>query len=67
MIFQTGDRVVFLGAVIAEQVAWAGTDYPHLDVGATYTVATSKQFPSFTHVTLDGVEGKFNSVHFRVV
>lgn len=67
MIFQTGDTVVFLGSVIPEQVAWAGTDYPHLDVGSTYTVATSKQFPSYTHVTLDGVEGKFNSVHFRVV
>ena len=67
MIFQTGDRVDFLGAVIPEQGAWAGTDYPHLDGGATYTVATSKQFHSFTHVTVDGVERKFNSVHFRVV
>ena len=67
MTFQSGDTVVFLGAVIAEQVAWAGTDYPHLEVGATFTVATSKQFPSFTHVTLEGVEGTFNSVHFRIV
>jgi len=67
IIFQTGDLVAFKGAVIPEQIAWAGTDYPNLTVGATYTVSTVKQFPSYTHVTLDGVEGTFNSVHFRVV
>ena len=67
MKMQTGNTVVFLGAVIPEQVAWAGTDYPNLHVGNTYTLATVKQFPSFTHVTLEGVDGKYNSVHFRVV
>ena len=64
---QTGNTVVFLGAVIPEQVAWAGTDYPNLNVGDTFTLASVKQFASFTHVTLEGVGGKFNSVHFRVV
>jgi hypothetical protein len=67
MKMQTGNTVVFLGAVIPEQVAWAGTDYPNLNVGDIYTLASVKQFSSFTHVTLDGVDGKFNSVHFRVV
>ena len=67
MYLQSGDTVVFLGAVIPEQVAWAGTDYPNLEVGSTFTLSSVKQYASYTHVTLEGVEGKFNSVHFRVV
>lgn len=67
MYLQSGDTVVFLGAVIPEQVAWAGTDYPNLEVGSTFTLSSVNQYASYTHVTLEGVEGKFNSVHFRVV
>jgi len=67
MNMQTGNTVVFLGAIIPEQVAWAGTDYPNLHVGDTFTLASVKQFPSYTHVTLEGVEGKYSSVHFRLV
>ncbi len=63
---QTGDTVRFKGGVIPEQVKWAGTDYPDLTIGKTYTLASVKQFSSFTHVTLDGVDGKFNSVHFSL-
>lgn len=67
MNLQSGATVVFLGAVIPEQVAWAGTDYPDLEVGATFTLSSVNQYPSFTHVTLEGVSGTYNSVHFRVV
>jgi len=67
MNLDTGNTVVFLGAVIPEQIAWAGTDYPDLEVGATFTLDSVVQYPSYTHVTLSGVEGTFNSVHFRLV
>lgn len=68
MLIQEGDTVEFLGGVIREQVAWAGTDYPSfLIVGKHYIVETVKVFPSYTHVTLRNKQGTFNSVHFRVV
>ncbi len=67
MIMNTGDTVMFKGGVIPEQVKWAGTDYPNLSIGSTYTIESVGQFSSFTHVTLEGVEGKFNSVHFQIV
>ncbi len=67
MTMQAGDIVRFKGAVKLEQVRWANADYPLLTVGETFTVETSNQFPSYTHITLEGVEGKFNSVHFQIV
>jgi len=66
MNMQTGDTVMFKGGVIPEQVKWAGTDFPNLTIGGTYVLSSVKQFSSFTHVTLEGVDGKYNSVHFTI-
>ncbi len=67
MKIQSGDTVMFKGGVIPEQVKWAGTDYPNLSIGSTYTVESVDQYSSFARVTLNGVKGKFNSVHFQIV
>lgn len=67
MIIQVGDTVMFKGGAIPEQVKYAGTDYPaKLVVGKTYVVESVKIFPSFTHLTLENADGKFNSVHFTI-
>jgi len=59
-----GDRVIFNGYTI-EQVKWGGCDLPYmLHIGNTYIVSHVMRHSQHTKVTLVGVVGQFNSVHF---
>ena len=61
-----GDEVTYHGYSL-EQVKWGNNDVPWmLDVGKTYTVESVERHSSHTKVTLEGYEGRFNSVHFTL-
>ena len=65
MNLKTGDTITFRGDAIPQQISWAGTDYPtDLIVGQSYTIETVKVFRQYTHITLNGVGGVYNSTHF---
>jgi len=67
MIFK-GDTVQFMGGWIQEQLDWAQTDAPtSLVVDQTYVAEIVEVRPHATRIKLVGVEGVYNSVHFRVV
>jgi len=67
MSIQTGDTVIFRGGVIPEQVKYSGSDYPSdLTIGRTYVVASVEQTSSYTNLTLENTEGRFNSNQFQV-
>ena len=59
-------RVVYIGATPA-QINWRGNDDPRelLIEGKIYEVATWDERDWHTHVTLIGIPGTFNSVHFK--
>lgn len=63
-----GDVVEYVGAS-DEQVRWGGNDDPRplLSLGAHYRVSDVEVHSWHTKVTLDRVQGRFNSVHFRPV
>ena len=64
MSFLKGDKVIFTGWT-EEQVRWGGNDYPtHLSIGKCYIVESVEVHSQHTKVTLLGVTGRFNSVHF---
>ena len=58
-------KVIYIGAD-QEQIDWRGNDDPRplLTEGKTYEVATWNEQDWHTHVTLKGITGTFNSVHF---
>ena len=61
---RAGDRVRFTGYT-KEQVNWGGNDSPFmLIVGNVYTVEEVVVYSQHTKVRLNGVSGRFNSVHF---
>ena len=67
MIFK-GDTVQFLGGCNEEQLEWAQTVAPTaLVVDQTYVAEAVEVKPWATRIKLVGVDGVFNSVHFRVV
>ena len=59
-------KVVYIGAT-QDQVDWRGNDDPRplLTKGAAYRVATWNEQAWHTDVTLHGISGRFNSVHFK--
>ena len=62
-----GDRVTFEGWTI-EQVRWGNNDTPSmLTLGDTYTINEVVRHSSHTKVSLKGIVGHFNSVHFTPV
>ncbi len=62
--FKAGDTVVFCGYE-ENQVRWGANDTPHmLVVGNDYIVDLVEVHRSHTKVSLRGIDGKFNSVHF---
>lgn len=62
-----GDEVTFTGYTEA-QVLWGGNDTPDiLTIGETYTIEKVDVHASYTKVSLVGVTGRFNSVHFELV
>ena len=63
---QPGTEVTFLGW-IPQQVHWGNNDTPDmLTVGETYTIVSVDVRSSHTKVTIEGYEGRFNSVHFEI-
>jgi len=66
--FKPGDCVKFI-LCLKEQVNWGGNDDPMkvITIGETYTIKTVDVHSSHTKVTLEGINGRFNSVHFEKV
>ena len=63
-VFEPGDRVVYTGYT-KEQVRWGGNDCPTmLNIGETYIIESVRVHSQHTKVTLKGIVGRFNSVHF---
>ena len=66
MMFKPGDTVIFEGYT-QEAVRWGGNDEPRmLMVGNTYIISEVRTHSSHTKLILNGVVGRFNSVHFRL-
>ena len=64
---KVGDNVEYLGWT-KEQVAWGNNDCPYMMiVGRVYTIESVDVRSQHTKVTIKGIVGRFNSVHFRVV
>ena len=61
-------KVIYIGAS-QSQVDYRGNDDPRplLTEGDTYEVATWNELAWHTHVTLKGISGTFNSVHFELI
>ena len=59
-------KVIYIGASQA-QIDWRGNDDPRplLVEGQTYKVAIWDERNWHTYVTLRGISGTFNSVHFK--
>ncbi len=67
MSIQTGDTVIFRGGAIPDRVKYSGSDYPSdLIIGKTYVVESVERTSSYSNLTLEGTEGKFNSRQFQV-
>ena len=67
MSIQTGDTVIFRGGAIPDRVKYSGSDYPSdLIIGRTYVVEGVEQTSSYTNITLENTQGKFNSRQFQV-
>jgi len=66
--FRSGDCVKFV-SYSTEQVNWGGNDDPIkvLTMEGTYTIETVDVHSQHTKVTLEGITGRFNSVHFKKV
>ena len=59
-----GDLVTYHGWT-KEQVLWGNNDCPFmLVVGRNYVIESVEEHSSHTKVSLIGIIGKFNSVHF---
>jgi hypothetical protein len=67
--FGPGDMVVFAERPSIEQIKWGGNDDPErfLTIGGTYRVRDVQIHSYHTKVFLEGLEGKFNSVSFRLL
>lgn len=63
--FEVGEIVYFTQA-IDEQVRWGNNDDPRkvLNMGQWYKIQQVEVHSWHTKLTLCGVDGKFNSVHF---
>jgi hypothetical protein len=67
MSIQTGDTVIFRGGAIPDRVKYSGSDYPSdLIIGKTYVVGSVERTSSYTNLTLEDTQGKFNSNQFQV-
>ena len=67
MSIQTGDTVIFRGGTIPDRVKYSGSDYPSdLIIGRTYVVEGVARTTSYTNITLENTQGKFNSNQFQV-
>ena len=67
--FKVGDKVIFTGS-IDEQVAWGNNDDPRLFLipnTVTYVVKNVEVRSQHTKLTLEHINGRFNSVCFRKV
>ncbi len=62
-------RVIFKEKATEAQITWRSYDNPNdvLTVGDTYEVSSWNEFAWHTEVTLVGITGRFNSVHFEKV
>lgn len=68
MTIQVGDTVMFNGGAVPEVIRHSQSDYPsHLIVGTTYVVESVEATPSYTNITLQHKQGKFNLKHFQIV
>jgi hypothetical protein len=67
--FGPGDMVVFFEQPVIEAITWGGNDDPgrFLTIGKSYRVLDVEIHSSHTKVFLEGIEGKFNSVSFRLL
>ena len=62
---QVGDEVTFTGYIEA-QVLWGRNDTPDmLTIGDAYVIEKVDVHASHTKVSLVGITGRFNSVHFE--
>ena len=67
MNINTGDTVLFRGGAIPERVKYSGADYPSaLIIGRTYVVESVERTNSYTNVTLENTQGKFNIQNFTI-
>ena len=67
MSIQTGDTVIFRGGSIPDRVKYSGSDYPSdLIIGKTYVVESVERTSSYSNLTLEDTQGKFNSRQFQV-
>ena len=67
MSIQTGDTVIFRGCAIPDRVKYSGSDYPSdLIIGKTYVVESVERTCSYSNLTLEDTQGKFNSRQFQV-
>lgn len=62
--FVIGENVKFIGCS-KEQISWGNNDTPHmLIIGKVYKIEKVEVHSQHTKVSLEGVEGRFNSVCF---
>lgn len=63
-----GTKVVYLGCT-KEQIQWGGNSNPigKLHIGIQYTISCVEEHSWHTKISLEGVEGQFNSVCFDEV
>ena len=63
---EVGDKVTYHGWT-EEQVRWGNNDTPYmLIVGRQYFIESVEKHDHHTKVSLKGILGKFNSVHFTL-
>ena len=65
-----GNKVIFhLDYVCNESISYGGHDDPRgiLEDKQEYTVYDLEIYSWYTHIILDKIDGKFNSVWFRVI
>jgi hypothetical protein len=66
--FGPGDMVEFFEQPVTEAINWGGNDDPgrFLTIGGLYKVREVEIHSYHTKVFLEDIEGKFNSVSFRL-
>lgn len=64
--FKVGDNVEYLGCS-KEQKQWGNNDWPPCILGHVYVITDVEVHSYHTKVQLKGIQGKFNSVCFKLV
>lgn len=65
--FKVGDNVIYTGST-REQWEWGSCDRPYmLIIDHIYTIKNVEVHSQHTKIQLKGIEGRFNSVSFKLV